>query len=167
MKMFTILVVFLLLTPISIARTKTIILDRGDSFVMEDINITLMDYRKKDDKVLLCINDEREILSEDKRIGEIYFEIKSFRDDGVKLILDGDCDECITSDNANCFLAKNLTKEENYLVFEDEKNETFGNETNSEIENLTGNVVKETMAKKENYNGLLKRIIAAVLGWPR
>ena len=164
MKTWIGIVIFLflmLLAPFSSARTKTVILDRGDSYVMENVNVTLIDYRKKDDKVLICVDNERAIISDEKRVGKIYFETRSFRDDGVKLTLDADCDDCIVSDNSKCFIAKNSTLT---LSAEEIKDKEENTSDENIIEIIESN---ETSADKKpagmGYNGIFKRLVTAFL----
>ena len=153
-------VIFLFLMPLSFAKTKTVILERGGSFVIEEINVTLIDYNKKRDKALVCVDNQRAILSDEKRVGEVYLEIISFRDDGVKIQLDADCDDCLVSDNSECFTIKNFTEENDEYEFE--VNETVPAD-------LTGENVTEEESDEKNvetkggYKGVFKRLLFAII----
>ncbi|MEK6856720.1 MAG: hypothetical protein AABX49_01765, partial [Nanoarchaeota archaeon] len=143
----------IVLMPFSYAKTETVILDREESFVIDGINVTLLDYQKKKEKLLVCVDNQRAILSDDKRVSQVYFEIVSFRDDGVKIHLEADCDDCIADDNSRCFPEKNFTEIENY--FENE----ISNETDSD-ENETDEIgIEGEQEDKDRYSGILKRII--------
>ena len=167
MRIWIIAVIFIFLMPFSYGKSETVILDKGDSFVIENVNVTLIDYNKKKEKLLVCVDNQRAILSDDKRINSVYFEIKSFRDNGVRIQLETDCDDCAISDNSECFPARNLTnltnltKEESDFEIEEkfgDENETIGTDGIDEI--------KEQM-EKSSYHGIIKRIVTAVLSWFR
>ncbi|MBI2508397.1 hypothetical protein HYV89_05605 [Candidatus Woesearchaeota archaeon] len=162
MKIWMALVIFLFLAPVSLAKTKTVMLDRGDSYVMENVNITMIDYNKKKDKIFVCVDNERAIITDGKRVGWVYLEIRSFRDEGVKLTLDADCDDCVVSDNAGCFLAKN-----SLTIPAEEVNGYGENLSNGEIiiadDNKTDNetsIGKKSV--KSGYNGIVKRLMTAI-----
>jgi len=159
MKLWMVVVIFLFLVPIGYARTKTVILDRGDSYIMENINLTLIDYRKRDDKILVCVDDERAIISDEKRVGEIYFEIRSFRDDGVKLTLDADCDDCIVSDNSDCFIAKNST----LMLLTEEIKDSEENTSDENIKIIVNENSVDKKPVKSEYNGIFKRLVIGFL----
>ncbi len=155
MKIWVIAVIFLFLMPFSHGKSETVVIEKGESLVIENINITLVDYSKKKEKLLVCVNNQRAILSDDKRIGSVYFDLKIFRNNGVKVELDADCDDCVVSDNSKCFPAKNLTEKESDFDFEDEldneENETDLNENTKESTN--------------SYSGILKRVISFISSW--
>ena len=72
-KLLILAVVLLLSAQVSFAKTQTIVLDRGQSTVIDGINVTLMDYIKKNKKALVCVGNERTIISDDKRVNKVYF----------------------------------------------------------------------------------------------
>lgn len=162
MKIWVIAFIFLslvLLAPFSSARTKTLILDRGDSYVFEDVNITMIDFNKKRDKVLVCVDNERAIISDEKRVGWVYFEIKSFRDDGVKLTLDADCDDCVVSDNSECFTAKNST----LTLLTEEIKDYDENISDENIKIIVNETSVDKKPVKSEYNGIFKRLMTGFL----
>ena len=162
MKVLAIFIIFLFLVPSISAKSKTVILNKGDSYIIEDINVTMMDYKKKEDKVYVCVDNTRAIVKDEKRVGLVYLEIKSFRIDGVKLTLDAKCEDCVVGDNSGCFPLKNITEnseEKNESWEEDVLNET---NVNKDQVDVGGAKIKEEV--KSSYNGLLKRMILAVTG---
>ena len=171
MKIFALFAIFLFLLPVGYAKSKTVILDRGDSLVMEGINITLMDYNKKKDKVLVCVDNSRYIIKDERRAGRVYFEIRSFRDDGVKIILDADCDDCTVSDNSGCYAARNIDENITEEDVEIESDETAGIEEGiidkEEVEEKEEVERGKTGEAKSSYSGIFKRIVLAVLDWFR
>ena len=174
-KFLILTIVLLLSAQLSLAKTQTIKLDKGQSTVIEGINVTLMDFVKKDKKALVCVNDEKAIISDDKRVNGVYFEVSSFkRGDGVKFVLDADCDDCIESDNSKCFSKKSNDLElyddetedelenelENELELEDEADDQAGSDENSkENEDESGEI--KTTEKK--YQGILQRLVNWVI----
>ncbi len=163
-KFLILTIVLLLSAQLSLAKTQTIILNKGQSTAITGINVTLMDYAKKYKKALVCVNDEKAIISDDKRVNKVYFEISSFRSDGVKFVLDADCDDCIESDNSKCFLKKN-----NDLEIEDE-DEAENERDESELEDEASDVEEEDIVKnnievktesERQYKGILQRLV----GW--
>jgi len=159
-KSLILVAVLLFSAQFSLAKTQTITLDRSQSTVIEGINVTLMDFVKKDKKALVCVNDEKAIISDDKRINGVYFEVSSFRSDGVKFVLDADCDDCIESDNSKCFLKKSndlkLHDNETEDELEDEAVDQAGPDENSkENEDEPG----EIKIPEKRYQGTLQRLI--------
>ena len=162
MKALAIFIIFLFLVPSIYAKSKTVILNKGDSYIIEDINVTMMDYKKKEDKIFVCVDNERSIVKDEKRVGLVYIEIKSFRADGVKLTLDAKCEDCVVGDNSKCFPIKPIAENsegKNESWEEDVLNET---NVNKDQVDVGGAKIKEEV--KSSYNGLLKRMILAVTG---
>lgn len=156
MKILGFMIVLLLLIPISLAKTQTVVLNRGESTVIDGINVTLIDFIKKDRKVLICVNDEKTIISDDKRVNKVYIDMRSFRDEGVRLELEADCDDCIASDNAKCFLKKENNTEskiENDDLNETVDDEIIDDEFEDEIEN------KINLPQEKPYRGILQRFV--------
>ena len=167
MKIISLILILMLLTPISLAKTLTVTLNRGESTVIERVNITLIDYIKKDSKVLICANDEKTILSDDKRVNNVYFEIRSFRDDGVKFILEADCDDCIASDNSKCFLKKENENEIEEEIEDSDLNETSDDENENENETIDDEIGNEAedefnQLEEKPYKGILHRLVSWV-----
>ncbi len=103
MKILGVLLILVLLLPLGEARTKTFTFQRDQSELIENINVTLLDFDRKEDKVIVCVNNRKGIVSEDKRINGVYFEIKKYEGETVKMSLEGDCDECEVGDNLECY----------------------------------------------------------------
>lgn len=162
MKTWVIAVVFLFLVPVIFAKTQTVTLDKGESFVIENINVTLIDYDKGDEKLLVCVNDQRAILSDDKRVDNVYFEIKSFKSNGVKIVLEADCDDCEISDNSECFSKAEVKTE---VVVEDGND--FDGENDEVIEegnDLEGKNKELEDFAEERYKGIIKRFFLWIVG---
>ena len=65
MKKLILLGIILLLIPLVFAKTNTINLQKGQSFVIENINVSLVEFSNKDDKIVICVNDKKQIIDED------------------------------------------------------------------------------------------------------
>ena len=70
---FLLILVFLL--PLASAKTETITFEKGDSYVIENVNITIIDINRKDERTVLCVNDFKTIIGdEEKRVNGIMIE---------------------------------------------------------------------------------------------
>ncbi|MAH07561.1 hypothetical protein CMI38_04915 [Candidatus Pacearchaeota archaeon] len=103
MKKWRVLLILVLLLPIGEAKTKTFTFQRDGSEVIEDINVTLLDFDKKENKVIVCVNNKKGIISNDKKINGVYFEIKKYEGETVKMSLEVECNECVIRDNLECY----------------------------------------------------------------
>lgn len=119
MKKLILLAILLLIIPISLAKTEKINLYPGMSRLIENSNITLISLDEKNNKAIVCINNEKKILTEDsdKTVGKLIINAKNIKLDYVEFELKSDCKDCVcTSDcsNALCFPeVKQEIKEEN------------------------------------------------------
>lgn len=98
-----VMLLMLLILPVSYAKTQTFTFQKDQSEVIENINVTLLDFNKKEEKIVVCVNNQRGIVVDDKRVNGVYFEIKRFDSTGVKMTLEADCDECKVEDNLECY----------------------------------------------------------------
>lgn len=109
MKKLILLVILLLIIPISLAKTEKITMYPGMSRVIENSNITLISLDEKNNKAVVCINNEKKILTEDaeKTLGKLIINAKSIKLDYVDFELKSDCKDCICNtvecSNAACF----------------------------------------------------------------
>lgn len=86
------------------ARTLTEDLKVGDSVIIENQRVSLLSLDKKEDKVVLCVNDVKTIISKDRdrTINNVRVDIRSITESQVKLKLESSCKNCILSDNNLC-----------------------------------------------------------------
>lgn len=69
-------------------------------------NITLLNVDTKEDKAVICINQQKFIISNDRSIDNILLEIGSFKKDFVRMDISDGCDRCkceTNCDNSVCF----------------------------------------------------------------
>ena len=113
MKNKAIFVVFLVMVVFALAKTETVKFGKMDSYELKDKNITVITYDEEDDKVILCVNGERAIVSEDrdKTVNGLLIHIREVKQSYAKLEISRTCsgskcscekvgEEC---DNTPCF----------------------------------------------------------------
>ena len=111
MKKGIFLIILLLLVPLALAKSESVTLYKGKSEIIENNNLTLLDFDKEDEKMVVCVNNQKGIVSDDRKIGEVHIDIRSFESEGVRVILDSDCDDCNVGDNLDCYDECNLDKD--------------------------------------------------------
>ncbi len=101
MKIWIILgVIFLALPFTSAATVKDVTLDVGGSFLLDGKNITLVNSGDK--STLLCINQEKVIVSKDKRVQNIFVDYRSSDEQKARFKLEYDCGEDCDCDEDEC-----------------------------------------------------------------
>src|SRR3989344_6686931 len=120
MKKLILLIILLLIIPISLAKTEKITLYPGMSKLIENSNITLISLDEKNNKAVVCINNEKKILTEDtdKTVGKLIINAKNIKLDYVEFELKSDCKDCTCTSDCS-----------NDLCFPEVKQETIQNET--------------------------------------
>jgi len=102
---FTWLVVFVLVGFLVSAVDMSVILDKGESVVIKDKNVSLVD--SLNDKILICVNGEKKIIEEglSKRVNDVLIEVKKANFEEVSLKLSYRCGNCLCDDCSNevCF----------------------------------------------------------------
>lgn len=121
MKKLILLAILLLIIPISLAKTEKVTMYPGMSKLIENSNITLISLDEKNNKAVVCINNEKKILTEnsDKTVGKLIINAKSIKLNYVDFELKSDCKDCIC----------NTVECSNNLCFPEIKQETIQNET--------------------------------------
>jgi hypothetical protein len=157
MKILAFLAILLVLVSFVFAKTDTVILAIGESHVVDDNNVTLIDYDKREDKVLVCVNGKKGIVTDERRIGDVYIEIKTFKDNGVRMSLEANCDECRVRDNSECFPKAVKEIEESEIVEEKELEEI---EEKGEVKEV---VELEEENEEEKYKGILGSFFSLIL----
>ena len=103
---FTWLVVFVLVGFLVSAVDMSVILDKGESVVIKDKNVSLVD--SLNDKILICVNGEKRIIEEglSKRVNGVLIEVKKANFEEVSLKLSYRCGDCLCDDCSNevCFV---------------------------------------------------------------
>lgn len=139
-----ILLALILLSSLVNATTKTIDLREGDSFLIRDKNVTIIDTNK-DDKVKICVNNIMNIISDsDKKFfNGVYIDIRFIENNITKVKLDRDCIKNNCSCDESCNNDKCLNKEiGNFGAFEPEdkiKEDIIVPKEDSNIKNLKTN----------------------------
>ncbi len=116
------ILLLILLSSLASATTETIDLKVGDSFLIRDKNITLINADDDDEKIVVCVNNIKSIVNidENKWVNNVYFDIKNVDKNIARIKIERDCKNCICDNSCNndlCFdkesLNENLeTKEE-------------------------------------------------------
>ena len=145
----------ILMSSLVSATTETINLDIGESFVIRDKNVTLVNINEDDEKVIVCVNNEKAIVEDnegEKLVNGVYVEVKSVDRNDARLEIERDCEyndcECESDCNNNlCFAQKEEIIQETQKV---EEIKTIENNVNENEEIL---VIKNT--QPQSNNGLL------------
>jgi len=101
-----ILLLILVMMPVALARTEEVELKQGESYSFDGRNITLMKLDKSDERVVICVNNKKEIVSENKYIEGINIDLKWVKEDSAKFEFRfSECEECNyrSWDNLDCF----------------------------------------------------------------
>ena|SRR3989344_3957506 len=154
MKKLILLGIILLLIPLVFAKTNTINLQKGQSFVIENINVSLVEFSNKDDKIVICVNDKKQIIDEDeeKRVNGVLITPRTITASYAELRLEADCDDCKISENKECFSKPPIEKSKPIV-----KNET-------KINNKT-EVVNETSENKEIKKAEYFSVFRSLVEW--
>ena len=95
------IVIFLLLLAGS-AAAKSYTLLRGESVDLDGTNITLLATSTRDDNVLLCVNNQKAIVTDSRRVGYALIEVDEVDKASARLTIDVDCqDDCLCNDCDN------------------------------------------------------------------
>lgn len=104
-----ILLLIILLSTLVNANTEIVNMKKGDSILLEGKNITLINLDNEDDKVVICINNVKSIVSDEKTTNEVIIDVKSVKDDYARIGFEVICDDCICDEsclNNDCFSQK-------------------------------------------------------------
>jgi len=83
-----------------LAKTETVEMKEGESFEIKDKNVTLIKFDPENDKIIVCVNNEKAIVSDelDKSVNGVTIHIKSVKIDYAKIELTRSC----TSSKCSC-----------------------------------------------------------------
>ncbi|MBI2667967.1 hypothetical protein HYX17_04340 [Candidatus Woesearchaeota archaeon] len=137
-----ILIALILLGSFVNATTETIDLREGDSFLIRDRNVTIIDTNK-DDKVKICINNLMSIISDndEKLFNGVYVDIRHIENNITNVRLERNCIErdCSCDENCNnnrCFDKENKSLEDFVPEESKIKEEIIVSKKESNISNL-------------------------------
>lgn len=136
-----VMIILLACTSIAYAITEYATLAPGSSYIIKDKNITLMGISDDEESVLICVNNEKAILSEDRTINDVYLSLRKVEDDSADIKIEYKCPNCICSKECSNELCNQKSKEINPL----EKNEN-GSGT---IEKITPSIIKNIKIKNK------------------
>ena len=144
MKIWLILVI-LLVIPGVLADSKSVSLFQDESYFLDNHNLTVLGFdTEKDDKVLLCVDGQRTIISQDKTkiVNGLSVEVRSITSKLVKLNLESiqDLDEYNEHLNDKCYqeIAVNTREEEEDVVVSDD--------VEVDIYNVPSNVKEDSLS---------------------
>ena len=151
MKVYLMLILMVLLSVIFVeAKTDYATLEVNDSFLFRGKNITLLSINSFDNKVVICINNEKAIISEDRNVNTIGVHLRDVDSDKVKFRFDNPCKdkECECDDSCSNHLCTNPEKNVELAV-----NITPAQEYNSTGENLEiKKEFEETILDKKSFH---------------
>jgi len=149
------IVLFLLMISFVFALTTDIELRKFESYEFKGKNITLLNLNADDDKVIVCVNNFKTIVSDRKTVNGLVVDLKNIKDDVVSFELENGCREnCIcddSCDNNRCGIIRKV-QDKSGVGSDSEKN----NENNDVV---TGSTVKTDLySKKEDSVSEVKNI---------
>ena len=114
--MFKLGLFIILISTLVYATSEVIDLKIGDSFLIVDKNITLINIDDKDDKVILCINNVKVIVNRnlDKTVNDVIISVRSIDENSTRVKFERKCKKCVCDDsclNNLCFPTKIEIKE--------------------------------------------------------
>ncbi|MDD5178188.1 MAG: hypothetical protein PHT54_02810 [Candidatus Nanoarchaeia archaeon] len=143
-------VILLILVPLVVAKTEYIDLEKDQSYRVSDSNITLLSVNSENDKIILCVNNNKYILSEEssRNLKNLIIDLKDiYNNDKVRLKLESSCSNCICKEDCSNIDCYGKTAEEVKEEPQEEQPET--EEKKIEVE------VKGYKPKIEESNGNL------------
>ncbi|MFH1209162.1 MAG: hypothetical protein V1663_00010 [archaeon] len=164
MKTVLILIVLLISLNGVYAFTEQIVIFKGDSFLMSNKNVTLIDVFEDEDTIVVCVNNQKAIVSNGETFNGVKFDIEDIKDNYIDVYLKTTCTDCICDENClndRCFNyvvynqsnVNNLSNEvEQVQCYSDEdcvdgKDNTVDNCINSKCYNL---LIEDIEGKEEN-----------------
>jgi len=141
-----ILLLILIMMPIALARTEEVELKQGESYSFDGRNITLMNVNKQGKSVVICVNNKKEIVSDNKYMNGINIELKWVRENSAKFEFRfSECEECNYGswDNLDCFDECSVNKDC------DDSNENTIDECKNRPKNCVNTEIKKEEEKKE------------------
>ncbi|MDD5331675.1 MAG: hypothetical protein PHE43_02540 [Candidatus Nanoarchaeia archaeon] len=160
MKKMIYLVLICILSSIVFAKVESIDISKDQSYLAPGHNITLLSLDSKDDKVLLCVNNERIIVSTDstKETDNLSIDLKEvYNDETARLKLETTCKSCSCDDSCSNELC--YPKQEEIIEETNEINDGTTIDTEKPIEIEVKNY--KPAETKTSSNGIF--IILAIL----
>ena len=129
-----VLFIVLFLCPIIIYAAERATLEAGQSYLLEDKNITLIKLDSKHDSAIFCVNGKKGIVGEDnaENINEVYIELIRLRLTSAMIDLSYDCNKCscVECSNEACFDDEQIKYEATEDIIEEDKDEVLYEEPN-------------------------------------
>jgi len=133
--------VLILLSAFVNAASLDIELGKGVSYEFQGKNITVLNFNEKDDKVVLCINNVKTIMSRgnNKVIDNLNINLRGVNNGVAKFRLDGSCRNCECDENCNnklCVVSSSdtITSTDEETSIEENNEEIYLNAKNEPIE---------------------------------
>lgn len=120
----------------------------GESYQIKDKNITLIGISSDEESLIVCVNNQKEILSNDKTINEIGLHIRDTNKTSASLKITYKCPNCICSSECSNKFCVGDKKEEKPTKTSKEK-EVNGSSEKS-IEQITAESIKKIKIVNEN-----------------
>lgn len=133
--------------PVALARTAEVELKQGESYSFDGRNITLINANKLGKNVIICVNNKKEIVSDNKYIQGINVDLKWIKEGSAKFEFRyTKCEDCDfgNNDNLDCFDECSLNKDC------DDNNENTVDECKDRPKKCVNTEVKKEEKKEEN-----------------
>ena len=83
------------------AATEFVSLDQNESFLIKDKNITLLGISDDEKSVLVCVNNEKAILSSDKTLNKVGLSLRKANETSARLKISYKCPNCVCSSDCS------------------------------------------------------------------
>tara|TARA_Y100000310_G_scaffold343159_1_gene449547 strand:- start:60230 stop:60724 length:495 start_codon:yes stop_codon:yes gene_type:complete len=153
-----------MLLPLALGAAETIEFEVGDSYLIKDKNVTLLDINYDEDKVILCINNQKSIFSDDKDkyFNNMQIDVKSINDDKAKIRIERACSNCACGDSCKNDLCV-VTKEDKEVLKETTEKDTSIPKETQESNEKEIIIVSQKPAQQNNSLPLILFLILAII----
>ena len=150
MKKVMVIISFLIVISTAFALTEYPTLKPGESYLIKDRNVTLIGISYDENSILLCINNEKAIVSDSTTVNKVSVSLRSVDNAQARLKLEYKCSNCICSNDCSNKLC--IKKESKEIT----PSEGMGGITTSGIKEVKGIKIKMSTQEdiKKTYNPL-------------
>ena len=153
-----------MLLPLVLGAAETVEFEVEDSYLIKDKNVTLLDINYDEDKVILCINNQKSIFSDDKDkyFNNMQIDVKSINDDKAKIRIERSCSNCVCDDSCKNDLCV-VTKEDKEVLKETTEKDTSIPKETQESNEKEIIIVSQKPAQQNNSLPLILFLILAII----
>lgn len=160
MKKVMVIIILLVCISIAYAITEYATLNQNSSYIIKDKNITLLGISDDEESVLICVNSEKAILSEDRTINNVYLSLRKVEDGSADIRIEYKCPNCFCSKECSNELCYKTAKETNTPSKNKTESNAIEKVTSSTIKNIK---IRNNELQKNMQDSSLAIAIALIL----